>query len=123
MKKSGKIKRKTKRLNLKRSALEIYHGVSINWKESWKMYSGFLFVAIIFMALLAVMTMQEEEFTNLKARIKRLQDQKIELDNEKKRLLVEKVSLENPARIKKIAEEKMGLIEELNKKVVVVKVK
>ncbi|HPG29812.1 MAG TPA: cell division protein FtsL [bacterium] len=118
-----KIKKKGNLKNIRKNAESLYSIFMGKWKTDWKMYSSFILMAITLLALIGYMSFQEEQFTNLKAQIKRLQDKKIGLDNEKKKILLEKVELENPVRIKEIALTKMGLEENRNKKVVVIKVK
>ncbi|MBP7653644.1 cell division protein FtsL [Candidatus Dependentiae bacterium] len=120
----NKIKKKKNNLkNIRKNVESVYSGFISGWKNDWKMYSSFILMAVILFVLIGYMSFQEEQFINLKAQIKRLQDKKIALDNEKKRILIEKVELENPGRIKELALNKMGLEENRNKKVIVIKVK
>ncbi|HPP86524.1 MAG TPA: cell division protein FtsL [bacterium] len=101
---------------------EILKKLIMNVLHSWKIFSGFVVGALFFWLLLTAMTIQQESYTNLRAKIRKLQQQKIELDNEKKMVLLEKIELENADRIKSIAAQKLGLVEDINKKVVIIKV-
>jgi len=111
---------KTRKLRLKKTK-DYFSNVIGSIVSSWRMNSSITLSVIIAVILLGMIVFQEEKEINLKIQLKKLQYKKMELENEKQKLILERTGLENHERIKKIALETLGLTETEKKQYIILK--
>jgi cell division protein FtsL len=88
-----------------------------------KIISGTVIVTLIVFFLMMLISFQENEYVKIFGKLRKLQSSKASLENVKLKLLKTKSELENTNRIKAIAKNQFGLIEQPEKKVIVIREK
>jgi len=119
---NNKYKNK-QRFSLKKSINEkiniIFNLLISNKKEIFIVILTF----VVFIFFITILGANSGKNAALKAEIKILQRKNNDLQNELQKLQIEKTELMRPERIMNIAKEQFGLVDDLEKKVEVIKVK